>query len=85
MNNKLRLIKPWGLRTVRQHLNVVNEDRASAMFIQQCMGPVATDAICRFEPMDIRSGRHVDDRSQHRVKAPVAVCLQLRFAAVCLR
>jgi hypothetical protein len=86
---KLRLIKPWRLRTVRQHLNIIVDERLATAYIQRCQGPVAAAedmmTMCRFEPMDIRSVRHVDGRSQHRVIAPVATCLQLRFANKCIR
>ncbi|MBA3827712.1 MAG: hypothetical protein H0X33_02140 [Taibaiella sp.] len=43
---KLQLIKPWGLRTVRQRLNDTTDLKVmEGTTYMPCMGPVATDII----------------------------------------
>ncbi|MES2701216.1 MAG: hypothetical protein V4649_01175 [Bacteroidota bacterium] len=85
---KLRLIKPWGLRTVRQQAHAICEERTAQVLFQACKGPVAERAdvaYCdRFGSNDIRSAVCYAG-TQRSAAAPVVTVVHARFAVICIR
>ncbi|HXS35834.1 MAG TPA: hypothetical protein VN721_03990 [Flavipsychrobacter sp.] len=68
---KLRLIKPWHLRTIRQRLSEERELRniELATFIP-CVGPVSDIEFTSYDIINVRSQKNPDGRSSHRNNSP---------------
>jgi hypothetical protein len=68
---KLRLIKPWHLRTIRQRLSEERELRnTQSTTFTPCLGPVSDIESSSFETMNIRMQKNSDGRSYHRDNSP---------------
>ena len=76
---RLRLIKPWGLRTVRQHLNNLHLHDIEAIH-RNCSGPVISwedVSYSRTADTNARFTIDADGRSAHRMQMPVSTDVAL--------
>jgi hypothetical protein len=86
---KLRLIKPWGLRTVRQHLSEpICEERLAPASLMMCTGPICeVDDVCstRFMMQDIRTAKSLELHTLHRAAAPRHTAVLFRISEISIR